>query len=175
MNFLPFGPFDVPRSEKGLIPTDNTSLKQFWADVDEVYAGVSQAVGCYIFSIRAGRGMLPWYVGLAEKQKFAKECFTPHKLVQYNEAIVGRRGTPVLTFLAKQTPAVKFSKPSSNGHRDIQFLETMLIGLALRRNSDLANAKDTKFMREMVVHGILNTPRGRRVQAVADLASLMGT
>ena len=28
MNFFPFGPFDVPRSEKGLIPTDNTSLKQ---------------------------------------------------------------------------------------------------------------------------------------------------
>ena len=175
MNFFPFGPFDVPRSEKGLIQADNTSLKQFWADVDEVDAGISQAVGCYIFSIRAGRGMLPWYVGLAEKQKFEKECFTSHKLVQYYNATAGRRGTPVLTFLAKQTPAGKFSRPSSNGHRDIKFLETMLIGLALRRNSDLANAKNTKFMREVVVHGILNTPPGRRVQAVVDLASLMGT
>ena len=29
MNFFLFGPFDVPRSEKGLIQGDNTTLKQF--------------------------------------------------------------------------------------------------------------------------------------------------
>ena len=49
MNFFPLGPFDVPRSEKGLIQADNTLLKQFWTDVDEGGAGVSQAVGCYVF------------------------------------------------------------------------------------------------------------------------------
>ncbi len=172
MNYYPYGPIPIPRHE-GRIARDKESLNSFWLDANkfekdllekdlsEAVGDLSEAVGCYIFSIRAGKGILPWYVGLAEKQTFRKECFTAHKLVKYNECINHRKGTPVLTFVPKVTKTNRHSKPGKNGHKDIQFLETMLIGACLMRNPELMNIKDTKLLREMVVPGLLNTPKGR--------------
>ena len=156
MNFFPHTPLEIPRQANGLIAADKESLREFW-DYAEVAVedGISGGIGCYIFSIRAGRGALPWYVGLAEKQSFRKECFTSHKLVHYNNAVAARRGTPVLTLVAKYTPGDKLLNPTGNEHKDIQFLETVLISYRLSRNLDLYNTRDTKMIREMVVPGLL--------------------
>jgi len=83
-------------ASNGLIAADKNSLNKFWSRVDdELKVGLPGAIGCYIFSIRAGRGVKPWYVGLAEKQSFRKECFTSHKLNHYNNAIAARKGHTV--------------------------------------------------------------------------------
>lgn len=175
MNFFPYEPIEVPRAENGLVAGDSGTLREFWEDADSrIAADISRAVGCYIFSIRAGRGSLPWYVGCAEKQQFRNECFTNHKLNHYNNAIAGRKGTPLLTLVPKLTPRDQFAKPSSNGHRDVQLLENLLISACIQRNSDIFNIKDTKLLREMSVPGLINNSRGKDPASVNEFRKLLG-
>src|SRR5664280_1415908 len=175
MNFFPHLPIEIPRQSNGLIAADKDPLTAFWSRVDkELEEGLSAAIGCYLFSIRAGKGALPWYVGFAEKQSFRKECFTNHKLVHYNNVIANRKGTTLLTLVAKYTPKGKLINPTGNEHRDIQFLETILISNCLRRNTDLYNIKDTKLFREMIVPGLLNTSKGKVVTSVLNFKELIG-
>jgi len=174
MNFFPHYSVELPRQNNGLIATDKESLATFWSDIGEMEDGLPGAIGCYIFSIRAGKGALPWYVGLAEKQSFRNECFKSHKLVHYNNAIASRRGTPLLTLIAKYTPKGKVISPTGNEHRDIQFLETMLISNCLRRNPNLYNIRSTKLLREIVIPGLLNNPKGKIAASASDFKSLIG-
>lgn len=175
MNFFPHSSIEIKRQSNGLIAADKESLATFWSRVEtELGDGLSGAIGCYIFSIRAGKGCLPWYVGLAEKQSFRKECFTSHKLVHYNNAIAKRKGTPLLTLIVKYTPSGKIINPTGNVHCDVQYLETMLIANCLGRNADLYNVRDTKLLREMVVPGLLDNPQGKASASVSDFMSLIG-
>jgi hypothetical protein len=84
-------------------------------------------------------------------------------------------GEPQLHLLAKLTPTGRFAAPASSGHRDVQFLETLLIGMALNQNEDLQNIRGTKFLREMRVPGILRSGRGEgRLTAVKSLRDALG-
>lgn len=147
MNFQLQKEVEIPKKDNGLVASDKASLNQFWANLnaslgDEFSAGI----GCYVFSIRAGRGVLPWYVGLAEKQSFRKECFTHHKINHYNNAIAAPKGTPLLTLVAKYTAGGKLVRPTGGSQRDVRpHLEAMLIGKCLGRNGKLPNVKDTKL------------------------------
>ena len=174
MNFFPHVAVEIPRQENGLIAGDKSSLADFWHTFDTEEDDLSSGIGCYIFSIRAGKGSLPWYVGIAEKQTFRKECFAPHKLNHFNNAIASRKGTPILTLIAKYTPKHKIVFPNGNEHRDIQFLESMLISTCLRRNPDLYNVRDTKLLREMIVPGLVNTPQGKSFTSVTEFRELIG-
>jgi hypothetical protein len=176
MKFFPHYSVEVPRQKSGLIAADRNTLNLFWADLDaKLDEEVSEGIGCYVFSVRAGRGVLPWYVGKAEKQSFRSECFAAHKVNHYNNIIASRRGTPLLTLIAKYTPTKRLVKPRSSDHRDIDFLETMIISAAIRRNPDVFNIRDTMLLREMTVPGMLNTPRGKSHGSVASFRALMGT
>jgi hypothetical protein len=68
----------------------------------------------------------------------------------------------------------KFSKPTNAGYRDIDFLQTLLIGMALERNDNLLNVRDTKLLREMVAPGVINSPRARPTGPVVDLRNALG-
>lgn len=175
MNFMPLAPWPLTKQTNGLIATDKASLAKLWNDIDEATEpGLSGSIGCYIFSIRAGKGSLPWYVGMAEKQSFRKECFTPHKINHYNNAIASRRGTPEITLIPKYTNGAKLVNPTGNTHRDIQQLEAMLIGNCLTRNRGLLNLRDTKLLREMIVPGLLNSPSGNPGSSVRSFKRLIG-
>ena len=170
--FYPYGPFEIPKSNRRI---DKNSLKGFWDNVasDSDDENLPYAVGCYIFSIRTGGGTLPWYVGMAEKQPFRRECFSAHKLVHFNDALAERRGTPTLTLIAKFTPNDRYAQQSNNGHKDIQYLEKYLILLATLRNPDLKNIRDTSILKGLVVHGVLKTPRGGQASSVSELKNLL--
>lgn len=175
MNFYPHPAFAVPRTEKGLVTTDKKRQAEFWEEVDEFTGDkLSGGIGCYIFAIRAGKGIRPWYVGLAEKQSFRKECFAAHKINHYNNACAGRKGTPVLFLVAKYTPKDRMVAPTGGEHRDIQYLETLLIANCLSRNSELLNVRDTKLLRQMVVPGLLNGPKGKPTESIAEFKYLLG-
>lgn len=175
MNFFPHTAIEIPRRTGGLIAADKESMNEFWGRVDvELEEGLSGGIGCYVFSVRAGKGALPWYVGLAEKQSFRKECFTSHKLVHYNNIVSERRGTPMLTLIAKYTPKDTLLNPTGNGHRDIHFLESMLIANCMSRNNDLYNKRDTRLLKEMCVPGLLNTPQGKFASSVGEFRALVG-
>lgn len=174
MKYHPFGPIEIPRLNSR-IDRHKDSLKEFWNIFDDLKYGISNSVGCYIFSLRAGKGILPWYVGMAEKQTFKNECFTVHKLLYYNECLSLRKGTPFLTLIPKFTKTERYAKKSKNGHRDIQFLETLLIATCLRRNPKLMNIKATKMLREMKLSGFINTGKGRQDLSVRAFKNLIGS
>lgn len=170
MRFAVFGPFSVERNGK-LVSRDKADKRTFWESVDAKEQGLSQACGCYVFVIRNRA----WYVGLAERQSFQRECFSAHKMLQYNEALQAVTGRPSLILIAKITPGNRFAKPSRRGHDGIRLLETLLIGSALGRNTRLQNVKGTKLLREMKVPGVLNTGRGQgRAKAVQSLKEALG-
>ena len=171
MRFAVYGSYELPRIN-GLIDDSATSKRSFWEDVDKDINGLPDACGCYIFAAQNR----PWYVGLAEKQSFKKECLTYQKVNTYNRVLADyKRAAPWLYFIAKLTPGESFSRPSKNGHSDASALEKVLIGLALSRNAEVANIRGTKFLREMNVPGIINTEPGQgRANAVQEIRSLFG-
>jgi hypothetical protein len=170
VNYKVFGPYGIRRDGK-LISKSREHLRAFWSEIEAEVQGLSDACGCYVFSIRRRA----WYVGLAEKQSFCQECFALHKLTQYNYSLQRVSGEPQLHFIAKMTPTGRFASPGASGHRDIQFLETLLIGMALNQNEHLQNVRGTKFLREMRVPGILRTARGEgRLAPVRSLRDALG-
>lgn len=170
MKYEIFGPYEVPR-DGHLTSRDPKERREFWRKVNADIEGLSDACGCYMLVVRNKA----WYVGMAEKQSFRRECFQPHKIVQYDSALKRARGIPYLIFLARITPTGYFASHSKNGYRDIRALEQLLIGAAIDRNQNLCNIKDTKVLREMKVPGFLNSGRGQaRSDAVQEFKRAIG-
>jgi hypothetical protein len=174
MKFSVYGPFDLPRSN-GLVDNSTSGKKGFWTSVETACPTLSGACGVYVFVVKARRGSLPWYVGLTTKRNFKSEAFGAHQVNHYNPAIVGKNGVSAqLYFLAKQTPTGRFAKPSNRSHKDIEFLETFMFGVALNRNGKLRNAKNTKFLKTICVPGVINSPQRKPSKSERSLKSALG-
>ena len=165
-----FGPYPLSR-DGALVSRSVEDRRTLWHLMEADAPGLSGACGCYVFSIRRRA----WYVGMAARQPFSQECFSIHKINQYNYALQRVSGEPLLHQIAKRTPTGRFASPATSGHRDIEFLETMLIGMALKQNEDLQNVKGTKFLRELKVPGLLRTEKGEgNLMSVKSLRDVLG-
>lgn len=167
-------PIEIPRSNRQI---DRRRLKEWWNAL-KLRNGESlgTAIGCYVFSIKSGRGELPWYAGRASGSVFSDECFEHHKLTHYHDALAGyEKGTPFLTLIVKLTPTDRFAKASDKkgAHKDIEYLERHLISLCLGRNPDLKNVRDTKLSRGIVVPGLINSPPGQPSAGVRSFKRLL--
>lgn len=131
--------------------------------------GLSDACGCYLFALRAGKGFTPYYVGQACKRSIFREALNPANLVKYNT--LDSAGTPVLFLIPMKTPQDKFRKPSqaAGGLAALDFLERWLIAVAMDKNVDLLNNRETKFLRNIHVRGIFNSRKGEWTLASQDL------
>jgi len=170
MKYSIHGPFKIKTDkETGLVDRSKTAKHSFWAMVENDEENLPSSCGCYLFAIRASKGIKPWYVGLAAKQSFEKECFTPQKINIYNDVLAKcGNGTPLLFLVSKITKLGKLVKPSKNGHRDSMFLETLLIGTAIEKNPALMNIKKTKYLKEMCVPCFLNTPKRKPYRSESE-------
>jgi hypothetical protein len=171
-----YGPFEIPQTDRRNRVSKDDLKEKFWRDtVADEDEDLPYACGVYVFTVRAGKGALPWYVGSANRQTFQQECFQSHKLVYYNDILAARRGTPLLYLIPRLTDQRRFSRPSTSqaGHADIAFLEKLLIGFALSRNQDLCNIKDTKLHSQVTVPGILNSTRNSSLSA-KSLKAVLG-
>ena len=149
--------------------------KNFWRQVSDTNKNLPKACGCYVFALQNGNNIVSWYVGKTEKRTFEKECFQATKINYYNEVLVDHNGTPLLFLIPRLTKSgMKFSKPTKSGYRDIDFLETMLIGIALEQNSGLMNVKKPWLLRELIVPGVVNTPPGPPSRPTLDLQNALG-
>ncbi len=161
MKYTVHGPFEIHKQKNGLVDRSSQAKNEFWDRAREEDGSLPSACGCYLFAVRAAKGIRPWYVGLAERQSFEGECFSSHKLTIYNDVLADRKGTPLLFLVAKRTTGNKFSRPSKKRHRSSRFLESMLIGIVLDKNSRLMNIQKTKFLKEMSVPQVINSPQRR--------------
>ncbi|MGA2340135.1 MAG: hypothetical protein ABSF75_09590 [Terracidiphilus sp.] len=170
-NFEPYGPFKLPRSNGDF---DRTPEKKraFWKKVETQAPSLPDAVGCYIFALKAGRGIRPWYVGKTEKASFKRQTW--HPLI-YGEVIRTHNGTPMLFLIAALTPEGRFKKPTTRRSMSISALEEMLIETCLQRNKKLVNKIATRFPKTLHVPGYLNDPPGRQTKNARALARLLKT
>ncbi len=171
MKYTVHGPFLLPRDGDNLLTRDAGEKADFWREVDDSETGLSDAVGTYLISVRN----VVWYVGLAEKQPFRKECFAPHKMTKIDSAIRKGVGNVFIHLIAKRTPTGRFAAPGTNGHNDVQFLENSLIGMGLERNPDLLNKSDTAILRDIEVPGLFNSPAySGKLKSVQALRKILG-
>jgi hypothetical protein len=124
-------------------------------------------VGCYVFAIRAGKGFTPWYVGKT-KTNFKNECFKPHKVIKYNNAILMyQKGAPVLFFIKEAT-----HKGPTN-HNQIRQMEVFLTQVALTKNAQLLNIKNTK-QQSWSIQGVVRGTQGKVSKPTRDLRKTLG-
>jgi hypothetical protein len=112
---------------------------------------------------------------MAAQQPFKHECFAPHKIMLYDQALNQISANPKLILLAKRTPVGRFARRAATTPRDIEFLEDLLVAYGIRRNNNLLNIRGTMHLREMHVPGILNSTQGEaRATAVHSLRVALG-
>jgi hypothetical protein len=127
---------------------------------------LGESVGCYVYGLRSGGGITPWYVGKTTSG-FRWECFQPHKLNKFNEALAKTgHGTPVIFFVVH---------PRARGRANasaIGELEVYLIQTAFIRNPGLLNRTRTEGP-TWAIQG-LGVGRGRPPNSVVQLARALG-
>lgn len=155
--FDTYGPYDLER-ENGRVGGAQAAM---WEQVPEDKADIGRAIGCYVFGIRYGSRIRPWYVGMTvARAGFRGEIFQRHKLDIYNLCLAKQRGSPVMFLF----PLVKdgfyaFSEARRSKRREIAWLEIQLMGFAHRRNPDIGNVRDMTFLKSVQVTGVV----GRRM------------
>ena len=55
-----YGPYPIEGLHNRLIVTDASSEKNFWAQVEEDVPGLSTAIGCYVFTLKASGPHKPY-------------------------------------------------------------------------------------------------------------------
>jgi len=177
MKYEIYGEYELPRRRSGrghwILDFSNDAQERFWEEVDEDKEGLWNGRGCYIFAIRAGGGIKPWYIGQS-KNAFYKEVFAPHKKVKYNEVCNDLRGTPALLLVARLNPRGDKLSNSRLADGEADFLEQLIIGLALKSNTELLNKSKTKMFREMEIPGVLNPSSRHRSEPVQALCKALG-
>jgi hypothetical protein len=165
------GPFELTRHGSKKIITDGT-LKDIKPQLEDWKEGLSEACGCYVFAVRAGKGYTPYYVGQACKRSIMIEALNPSNREKYNKALSESNGTPVLFLIPLQTPTGKFRKKSqvSGGLAALDFLENWLIANAIEKNPALINNKQTRFLRQIHVAGFYNAKKGESTYASQQLS-----
>ncbi len=178
MRFKIYGPYEIPRKKtedgknKEKIDLSDEPLSEFWNEVERDLAGLSYGEGCYVFGIRYGRGTLPWYVGKVaggtitnEKtgrneakadSGFKKECFQPGKVLIFEDVLDKiKRGKPVLYLVVNVSEKKEEPSKSTKNDVHIEWIEDILIGMAIKRNPELSNVKGTLKYTTIELPGIL--------------------
>lgn len=170
MEFWTWGPFEY---------RSGFSRSEFWESVAEkarVYGfddyALRPAVGCYLFSTSRGSREIPWYIGKTIADTgFYGEIFTPHKIEHYQAALEkSNKLAGNITLFALATPGKKISYAGRSNKRLIDWLEKSLIGMGLSKNGELRNVKDTRYLKNVMVEGVIGPQRQGRPVEGARLA-----
>ena len=148
----------------GPLPIDLDDLSKFWNELDgwAEFDGLEawelrRAIGCYVFVMQRGKKLIPYYVGKTNaKTGFQGEIFTPHKRKHYRSAIEAKPTyKPKMLLFPLVTATEKLSRGNTLHRGVIAWMERTLIGMALAKNEELLNARDTKLLRTCIVDGVL--------------------
>ena len=157
-----FGPYRIPVDKK-YVGRRIGDFAAFW----DTASDFKDMVGCYVFGMSAGKGIVPYYVGKTTKC-FEAECFTSHKTEKYNEALSEyKRGRPVMFFVTA------FKKKGKMNRKEIHLMEDFLIQVGLARNEQLLNIKGTKQERWSITH-IVRGGIGKPTKPEGKFKSMMG-
>jgi hypothetical protein len=166
-NLIVSGPFDIPftLSQAKIKRIDGPQVKQFWLKAETTAFHTKQ--GVYVFATRAGKGYRPVYVGKTTKG-FKRECFTPHKLHHYAQALSdGEKGSPVMFFIALPGKLDKVSK------KVVSEIEDLMIQFAVAKNPNLRN-KIGAAVADWSIKGVVRGGKGPKTKTAAAFTTMMG-
>lgn len=153
------GPFEVPISKlpaARMVGPDNA--KRFWQD----HPRIGGEKGCYVFAIRAAKGIKPIYIGKATKS-FKQEVFTDHKRNKYNTALGSQlKGTPIMYFVILDRSR---GRPNSKAIGEV---ETYLIQAGLKANKRLLNDRKAA-VEAWQIKGVVRSSVGSPTNAALSL------
>jgi hypothetical protein len=137
---------------------------------------LERSIGCYAFGIRYGRQLRPWYIGKTVSQLgFRGEVFQIHKREHYDNVIEHHNGTPVMFLMPLLTPENRFSQDRNVTAPLIEWVEKLLLGIAIAKNQECRNQRDTRYLRNVVVRGIFGEqPLGRPGNAIVEARKMFG-
>jgi hypothetical protein len=166
-----YGPFELKR-EGPYVSRD--SLRDFWDDeVDD--AGLENAIGVYILTVKNGDSAKPWYVGKTDtsfRERLRGHADGP-KLFP-GLAGAAPKGRIELIFLALRLKNGKsFRKPSQGSSKNIKTLERLLIGSCVAKNSLLLNVQHMSVYKRLKVPGYMNDGKGNPGPSASSLKSLL--
>jgi hypothetical protein len=157
------GPFRIPVLKKSAGRRIG-DVSDFW-EAGEL-ALLHKRCGVYVFGMRAGKGVVPYYVGKTTN-KFESECFQPHKLDKYNDALAEyRKGRPIIFFLARPVKRGQIKR------REVSQIETFLIQMASRKNRELLNIRGNKQPKWSIA-GVLRGTQGQPSREAKKFKSMM--
>lgn len=158
------GPFAVPVEALGAGRVIADDLGPFWDEAAEI----ADARGCYVFAMRAGQGIVPWYVGKATKS-FRQEVFADHKVAKKYTRVLAQylKGTPVVFFVVH--PAGKGAVNRSM----IGAIESYLISVAWNKNEELLNIQLLPEY-DWSIHGVIRSGKGHPSSDAKQLSACLG-
>ena len=161
--------FDVPISahKNGAKFIDISALKTE-SKTESDLAKILSLRGVYVFSIRAGKGRRPWYVGKSEKSTFLKEAFNERNQNGLNAHINNHKGTLQINFITQERT------PGKPNLKQIAEIEYLLIGYAANRNPNLLNKNNKNQDYEFVIKNVYNSGSGKPSNREREFKSLMG-
>jgi len=164
LSFKVVGPLKVHYShDVGGRTIRDVDIDSFW----DSQAKYKKLRGCYVFSMRAGRGITPGYVGKTRKN-FKQEVFGAHQLMRYYEFMASyERGRPVFFFVVAAQSA---GKPNDS---KIRAVEKYLIDLGLTVNPDLLNKRDTKPP-GWGIQGVIRGGQGKVSAGTSSFRKMLG-
>ena len=164
--FEVFGPYDIE-------PTLAKSARWIEKDQDKFWAMQSgpgqlrRRIGCYVFAIRASKGVRPVYVGKTWKA-FEDEIFGSHQLYYYNAELADiSKGTPVMFFVAY---------PQGKGitnRKMIRDVEEFLIQVAVAKNPDLRNVHNIGE-KKWGIRGVIRRGKGKATESSTKFKNALG-
>ena len=167
-DLIVYGPIEIPfrRQANGNAKhIDGAHVQAFWRN--QSAQTIAKKQGCYVFALRAARGYCPWYIGKATCS-FEQEALSTHQLGHYNAVLFdGRKGTPVLFFVAPQDNKRKVPRAICDK------IETFLIQSALVENPDIRNRQKTKIP-AWTIKGVLRPNQGKPTKLEQAFKKLMG-
>ena len=160
-----FGEFKLQVSLDGNVRTiESVDVRAFTC-----LASVNRLIensGCYVFCMKHGSKITPWYVGKATGS-FKQECFTPHKIMKYNKALALRpNATPYMYFVSQ-------IDGRSIPERIISEIEKFLIKKACNKNKKLLNTHHTGES-EWRITGAIGARPGESSQASTSFKAALG-
>ena len=124
--------------------------------------------GCYVFSIQAGRGSKPLYVGKTSRQTIIREAFNDRNMRRVVRKLNKQdRGTLLIWTITQdggRRPPTKM----------IGEIEKMLIPWAAEKNPDLINDHHTKKSDDWSIEGVVGAKRGPRGKTANDFRKMIG-
>ncbi|MCY4034327.1 MAG: hypothetical protein OXF29_01560 [Hyphomicrobiales bacterium] len=161
-NFIVKGPFNVPM----------TKLQSKGKDIDKdrleslkKECPTLEKPGCYVFSLQAGRGSKPLYVGKTTSQTILKEAFNDKNVL----GIIRNLSHGTL-----QIWTITQIKKGRLPKKMIDEIEKMLIPWASERNPDLINKHHTKKSENWSIEGVVGPQRGPRGKTANDFRKMIG-